>query len=112
VTDRPTQAEGLDINPVADGYVVYDPRTDLVHYLNHTAAMVLEMCTGDDTADDIAAFLAEVFDSAPDVRSAVATCIDQLRDLGLVQPAAGPPASIPAQPPPPDRAENPAPASG
>jgi hypothetical protein len=98
VTDRPLRAKGLDINPVADGYVVYDPGTDLVHYLNHTAAMVLEMCTGDDTADDIAAFLTEVFGSAPDVGSAVAACIDQLRDLGLVLPAAG-------------RAQDPAPAA-
>ena len=86
MTDRPIRATGLDINPVADGYVVYDPGTDLVHYLNHTAAMVLEMCTGDDTADGIAAFLAEVFGPAPDVGSAVATCIAQLRDLGLIQP--------------------------
>ncbi len=88
MTDRPIRAEALDINPVADGYVVYDPGTDLVHHLNHTAALVLELCTGRDGADEIAAFLAGVFDSVPAVDSAVAECIGQLRSLGLVRPAA------------------------
>jgi len=92
MTDRPIRAEALDINPVADGYVIYDPGTDLVHHLNHTAAMVLELCTGHDTAEQIAAFLAGVFDTVPDVDAAVSDCIAQLRSLGLVRPAAPAPA--------------------
>ncbi len=88
MTDRPARSDSIDINPVADGYVVYDPATDLVHYLNHTAAMVLELCGGEDTAADIAAFLAEVFGAVPDLEQAVTACVGQLRGLGLVQPAA------------------------
>jgi hypothetical protein len=72
VTDRPVRSDSIDINPVADGYVVYDPATDLVHYLNHTAAMVLELCGGQ-----------------PDLERGVTDCVGQLRGLGLVQPAAG-----------------------
>jgi Coenzyme PQQ synthesis protein D (PqqD) len=87
VTDRPVRSDAIDINPVADGYVVYDPATDLVHYLNHTAAMVLELCDGRDTVTEIAAFLAEVFAEVPDVPQAVTDCVGQLRGLGLVQPA-------------------------
>jgi Coenzyme PQQ synthesis protein D (PqqD) len=86
VTDRPVRARALDINPVADGYVVYDPGTDLVHHLNQTAAMVLELCTGQDSADEIAALLAGVFEQATDVHAAVLDCIGRLRGLGLVQP--------------------------
>jgi hypothetical protein len=105
VTDCPVRSTAIDISPVADGYVVYDPGTDLVHYLNHTAAMVLELCTGRDSAEEIAAFLAGMFASVPDVQLAVAECLGQLRSLGLVQPAepsarsGAPEIALPAQSP-------------
>jgi coenzyme PQQ synthesis protein D (PqqD) len=107
VTDRPVRSETIDISPVADGYVVYDTGADMVHYLNHTASMVLELCTGRETITEIAALLAEVFHDVPDVQQAVAGCVEQLRRLGLVQ-AAEPehvPTTvvIPAQAPPPVR---------
>lgn len=114
VTDHPVRSDSIDISPVADGYVVYDTSADLVHYLNHTAAMVLEMCTGRDTIGEISAFLADVFESVPDIEKSVTNCVEQLRRLGLVQPspaqisAQAAVAAIPAQPSPsagkPDRA--------
>jgi Coenzyme PQQ synthesis protein D (PqqD) len=94
MTDRPVRSAGLDITPVADGYVIYDRGTDLVHHLNHTAAMVLELCTGRDTANGIAAVLADAFGPVPDLDSAVSGCIDQLRGLGLVRPLV----MVPVQP--------------
>jgi PqqD family protein of HPr-rel-A system len=112
VTDYPARSHAIDINPVADGYVVYDPDSDLVHYLNHTAAMVLELCDGQSSAAQITALLQEMFADAEDVQASVETCIGQLRGLGLVQPqpaeadlqaqpdpaqSAQPAASVPAQ---------------
>jgi Coenzyme PQQ synthesis protein D (PqqD) len=101
VTDRPVRSEKIDINPVADGYVVYDSGGDMVHYLNHTASMVLELCTGQQTIPQIAALLAQVFTDVPDVPATVEHCVSQLRGLRLVQPAepagATAVASIPAQ---------------
>jgi coenzyme PQQ synthesis protein D (PqqD) len=88
MTDRPVRSEGLEINPVPDGYVVYDEHCDLVHYLNHTAAIVLELCTGQQTAAEITAALAEAFPAAPEIPAAVTNCIEHLRGLGLIQPAA------------------------
>ena len=88
MTDRPARSADIDISPVADGCIVYDPGTDLVHHLNHTAAMVLELCSGQETVSEIAAFLTELFPSAPDVLAVVTDCVDQLRSLGLVRPAA------------------------
>jgi Coenzyme PQQ synthesis protein D (PqqD) len=89
VADRPARAGGLDISQVDDGYVVYDPATDLVHHLNQTAAMVLELCTGQDSVAEISAFLAGVFPAAEAVPDAVLSCVAQLRDLGVLRPAAG-----------------------
>jgi PqqD family protein of HPr-rel-A system len=91
MTDYPARTAGLDISAVDDGYVVYDPQTDLVHYLNPTAAVTLELCDGGRTAAGITTFLNEMFSvSGDDVLAAVTTCIGQLRDLGLLQPAAAP----------------------
>jgi hypothetical protein len=105
VTDRPVRSESIDISPVADGYVVYDTGGDMVHYLNHTAAMVLELCTGQETVPQIAALLAEVFTEIPDVQLTVTTCVQQLRSLGLVQaPAAVAATAVPAQATAPGRA--------
>jgi hypothetical protein len=64
--------------------VVYDSGSDLVHHLNPTAAVTLELCDGHRTSDDITAFLSDLFENADDVRSSVILCIGQLRDLGLV----------------------------
>ena len=36
----------LQIHPLEDGCVVYQPDPDRVHFLNLTAALVLELCDG------------------------------------------------------------------
>jgi hypothetical protein len=105
MTDRPAQTSGLDISPVEDGYVVYDASTDLVHYLNPTAAVTLELCDGQRTAEEITSFMTSMF-TAPgqDVHAAVLGCIDQLRGLGLLtcpaeEAAPGPVTGQPEQEP-------------
>jgi hypothetical protein len=84
MTDRPTRVEGIEINPVAEGYVVYDPERDRVHELNHTAALVLELCTGDNTADDIVRLLQSAYELPEPPDDEARTCIAQLREEGLV----------------------------
>jgi PqqD family protein of HPr-rel-A system len=99
MTDRPERTAGLDISPVDDGYVVYDPENDLVHYLNPTAAITLELCNGRQTVAEIATFLRSTFaSSGEDVAAAVASCVEQLRELGLLQPV--PAVAVPAVPAP------------
>jgi Coenzyme PQQ synthesis protein D (PqqD) len=80
----PMQVGGVDIHEVADGYVVYQPDRDRVHYLNHTAALVLEFCTGDNSIDDIAGILQAAFElpALPDEQ--VEECLEVLRDEGLI----------------------------
>jgi len=49
-TRRPHKAPDVDVHEVVDGFVVYHPSRNRVHYLNHTAAIVLELCTGENDA--------------------------------------------------------------
>ena len=81
---KPTRVEGVDVHETADGVVMYDSVRDRVHYLNHTAVLVFELCDGKRTADTIADVVQRIFDlpERPDVE--VDDCLEQLRQEGLV----------------------------
>ena len=84
MTDRPVRANGIEINPVPEGYVVYDPQRDRVHELNHTAALVLELCNGDNTSEDIVRMLQAAYELGEPPEAETRACIAQLREEGLV----------------------------
>jgi PqqD family protein of HPr-rel-A system len=79
------RSDGIDINPVEDGYVVYDPARDRVHHLNPVAALVLELCTGAYAPGDIAAELRGAFGPREPLDDHVGACLAQLRQEGLIQ---------------------------
>jgi len=83
--ERPTSVPGLDINPVADGYIVYQTDRDRIHYLNATAAIVLEMCNGRNAANELPELLRLAFDLAEPPVDAVVTCLETLANEGLIR---------------------------
>jgi hypothetical protein len=81
---RPTTAGGIETNEVADGYIVYQPATDRVHYLNHTAAILLELCNGRNRVSEMPELIRLAFDlSSPPIEE-VHECLDQLSREGLI----------------------------
>lgn len=78
--------EGLDQNEVPDGYVIYDEASEKVHFLNPTAAAVLELCDGECDLDSIAAVLQDAFDLPVSPKTDVAACLESLLAQGLVKP--------------------------
>lgn len=80
----PTVAPGLDVNEVTDGYVVHQPDRDRVHYLNHTAAIVLELCTGRTAACSMPELLRESYGLDAPPEEEVVQCLDTLRKEGLI----------------------------
>jgi hypothetical protein len=75
------RVDGLDINEVPDGYVIYQASADRVHYLNKTAAMIFELCDGERGADDIVARLDQIFEVKNDE---IEACVQSLLKEGLV----------------------------
>ena len=59
---RPKRQDNLEIHTVADGYIVYDKARDRVHYLNHTASLILELCDGAVDEAEISSMVAVAFD--------------------------------------------------
>jgi len=79
------RAEGLEVNEVSDGLVVHQEGPERVHYLNNTAALVFELCTGTHSVEGITELLRVTFGLDAPPAAEVASCIDQLRHQGVLQ---------------------------
>jgi hypothetical protein len=84
MTEPPKLVAGIEINKVADGYIVYQPSRDRVHYMNHTATIVLELCNGKNSHAEIAGLLQTAYDLPAPPEVEVSACLQQLIAEGLV----------------------------
>ena len=82
---KPTQVDDLEVNFVGDGYVVYHPARDRMHSLNNTAAVVLELCTGENDASEIARLLQQAFQLPEPPDEETRHCLSVLFDEGLIR---------------------------
>jgi hypothetical protein len=80
----PRVIEGIEINKVDDGYIVYHPARDRVHYLNQTAALVLELCNGQTRAAELAGLLQTVYHLPAPPSTEVSECLEKLFVEGLL----------------------------
>ncbi len=83
---RPRRAPGVELQPVVDGFIVYQTQRDRLHYLNSTAALLLEICDGELRAAELPELLAGVFQLAEPPRSEVEDCLEKLLAEGLLVP--------------------------
>jgi hypothetical protein len=74
----------IEINQVEDGYVIYQQEKDRVHYLNHTAVVVLESCTGENSVDDIVKIVQDVFELPESPGKDVHECLESMLKEGIV----------------------------
>ena len=86
----PVRATGIEIEEAGDGFIVYDPARDRVHYLNHTAALVLELANGQLDEQGIANWIARVYSLEEAPLSDVVRLIGELTGEGLLAGAAEP----------------------
>src|SRR5215207_2690811 len=71
---------------VDEEIVVLDRATGYVHQLNATASQIWRACDGRHSVEDIAAQIAELFESAPEaVRRDVVTALADFERLGLLR---------------------------
>jgi hypothetical protein len=54
-------SEGLDVHETEDGLIIFNPATDRVHHLNHTAGTVFVLCDGSRDGGAIAREMAAMF---------------------------------------------------
>ena len=86
----PRRADGLEVRPVPDGFVVYDPSRDRLHFLNATAAFVLESCDGATPVGDLPSLVAAAFRLDAEPVDEVDGCVRRLMSEGLLVDAPAP----------------------
>ena len=84
-SEFPSVIDGLDVNEVKDGLVVYDPSHDRVHYLNPTAAVVFSLCDGTRDVAALAAMVAAAFGALEPAMAEVESCLAQLEREGVLR---------------------------
>ena len=84
-SNKPAVIDGLDVNEVKDGLIVYESESDRVHYLNATASIVFTLCDGSHTAAEMAEVISVAFglDGPPDAD--VDECLQTLAKEGLLK---------------------------
>ncbi len=80
----PKQAPGLEVNEVADGYIVHQPDRERVHYLNNTAAIVMELCNGRNAEADLPGLLQLAYELSAPPAQEVEERLKTLRSEGLI----------------------------
>lgn len=80
----PRRAPDLEIRDVPEGFVVYDPARDRLHFLNGSATFVLECCDGTTRVDELPELLAAGFRLDVDPVAEVDSCLARLLEEGLV----------------------------
>lgn len=84
-TQNPIRSDGLEVEEAEDGLVVFDPRTDTVHHLNPTAAVIFDLCDGSRDAEQIAVLLGEVYELAAPPRADALGGLGELAERGLIE---------------------------
>jgi len=84
-TTRPSAIDGLDVNEVKDGVVVYESVSDRVHYLNATASIIFMLCDGQHDVASMAEVLSAAFGLEPPPVHEVEECLATLADEGLLK---------------------------
>lgn len=72
---NPRRVDNIDIKVMSDGYIVHQPGRDRIHYLNHTAALILELCSGKASADDISRIVGDAFGMTVPPGAEVEACL-------------------------------------
>ena len=80
----PKKMDGLDINESADGYVIYNSNNDKVHFLNHTAVVILEFCNGENSEEKIVELIGKAYNLDTIPEKEILSLLDQLYQEGLI----------------------------
>ena len=81
---HPRKVEQLRVGQTADGYVAYTPRSDRIHFLNHTGAAILDLCDGKTSIPEICGRVRQGYELDDDPLDDVRACLDTLLEEGLI----------------------------
>lgn len=81
----PKRAGELEVFPADEGYVIYEEENDRIHYLNPVAALIYELCNGENSTESIMEQVQQVFGLMDAPAAEVTKALEQMKDEGLLQ---------------------------
>ncbi|MCE5249549.1 PqqD family protein [bacterium] len=78
------QVEDIEVNTVKDGFVLYDPKSNTVHFLNHSAMIVWELCTGTSSEAEIISLFQELYTLDNSPADMVKNILEDMTQKGLI----------------------------
>ena len=84
IVQNPRRVDNLDINPAEDGFIIYQPEQDRVHFLNPTAVLILELCDGARSPREIAGLVQEAYGLTEPPVQAVDEALEKMGSEGLL----------------------------
>ena len=84
VDKNPARTAELEVIPAEDGYIIYEQDKDRVHYLNPVAALIYELCSGDNSLERVGELVQEAFGLAEPPVAQVAEAVAKMKDEGLL----------------------------
>lgn len=81
---RPFLSPTILIAPVDDGYIAYDTEQDALHRINATGALILELCDGRRTVEEIEAAFLDTLELPRETGSTVKEWLETSLDVGLI----------------------------
>ncbi len=85
---RPLGRDDLLTREVDGEFFLYDPVTDRIVLINHSAAVIFELCDGTRTEDEISAEVQRLFESeAEQLDDEVRATLAEFTANGLIAPA-------------------------
>jgi hypothetical protein len=85
ISGCPRQIDGLEINEAEDGFIIYDPDRDSVHFLNHTAVFMLELCNGKHGPAEIISIFSEAYGLKAPPEKDLLNILEKFIEEGLVR---------------------------
>ena len=82
--EYPRRIEDFVINPADDGYIIYQPELDRLHFLNPIAVVILELCNGQNSLADIVGLVKEGFGLADEPLEPIREAVAKMKDEGLL----------------------------
>ncbi len=81
---NPEQYPNLKIFEADDGYIVYHRERDRVHFLNHTAVLLLELCDGNHSVPEMIGILEKGYGLDKPPEKEVMGIINNFEQEGLI----------------------------
>jgi len=82
---NPKQDADIRIFEADDGCVVYHRQKDRVHFLNHTAVLLLELCNGRHSIPEMITSLAQSYGLDAPPEKEIREVIDKFAQEGLIR---------------------------